>query len=250
MDEIDMASEKLEVTVDADEILKKSRIYGNPGASEELTSYQSAINKAAYEICTTNPTLIDKKGDLLQAARRKVNADGYQYAKRSSRSKLFGTQATATNSNTAKKPRLSTDVRSSRILECQDDLNNINLQLKYAERAQEKFANAHQYQSAIGALKEIKEMKEKKRDIQRELEVLQKREAKAVNYQKKKPQKKTQMPPSKQDTATTSCAKIDSYLTSATSSGNMDQQSPVFNEVNTDDVFTSDSGASEQHFFE
>ena len=77
-----MASEKLEVTVDADEILKKSRIYGNPGASEELTSYQSAINKAAYEICTTNPTLIDKKGDLLQAARRKVNADGYQYTKK------------------------------------------------------------------------------------------------------------------------------------------------------------------------
>lgn len=47
------------------------------------------------------------------------------------------------------------------------------MQLKYVERAREKFANGQQYQSAIGALKEIREMKEKKRDLEKELHGLQ-----------------------------------------------------------------------------
>ena len=93
------------------------------------------------------------------------------------------------NAPTAKKCRLSTEIRNNRIQECQEDLKNIELQLKFAERAQEKFANIHQYQSTIGALKVIKEMKEKRRDILTELGSLQKKEAKSLCYKNKRSHK-------------------------------------------------------------
>jgi hypothetical protein len=214
IDETEINANQMEVTVPTIELLEQSKIYH----SETLNPYQSAINKAAYEICSENPMLMKQKGILLEAARKKVNADGYQYAKKSSRSKVFGTSAQAgSNAPTAKKCRLSTEIRSNRIQECQEDLKNIELQLKFAERAQEKFANIHQYQSAIGALKEIKEMKEKRRDILTELGSLQKKEAKSLCYKNKRSHKQQSFT---QDT-TASNGTIDSYFrdTSTPSNG-------------------------------
>ena len=174
--------------------------------------------------------LIKQRGILLDAARKKVNADGYQYAKRSSRSKVFGaSMQTSSHSATAKKPRLSTEIRNNRIQECNEDLKNIELQLKFAERAQEKFANVHQYQSAIGALKEIKEMKDKRRDILNELGSLQKKEAKSLSYRRKSSHKKNQESPAQ--ATTFSNERIDSYFqdtnttTPSSDSGNADERS-------------------------
>lgn len=148
----------------------------------------------------------------MQAARKKVDADGYIYAKKSSRSKVFGTETAAQQSGPAKRARWSAEVRATRIQECQDDLANIDMQLKYAERAREKFANGQQYQSAIGALKEIREMKEKKRDLEKELEGLQRKEAKALNYQKKKVLNKNKQVP----TTSTTNTRIDAFLKHST----------------------------------
>lgn len=148
------------MTVPSHEILEQSRIYGKSDNCEKLKPYQSAINKEAYEICSENPMLIKQRGILLDAARKKVNADGYQYAKRSSRSKVFGaSMQTSSHSATAKKPRLSTEIRNNRIQECQEDLKNIELQLKFAERAQEKFANVHQYQTTSQPLVPLRKLK-------------------------------------------------------------------------------------------
>lgn len=148
------------MTVLSHEILDQSRIYGKSDNCEKLKPYQSAINKEAYEICSENPMLIKQRCILLDAARKKVNADGYQYAKRSSRSKVFGaSMQTSSHSATAKKPRLSTEIRNNRIQECQEDLKNIELQLKFAERAQEKFANVHQYLTTSQPLVPLRKLK-------------------------------------------------------------------------------------------
>lgn len=136
----------MNATVDVEEIRKGIQIYGKAGVSDTLTSYQRAINQAAFELCSANPVLLKHKWDLLQAARKKVDANGYIYAKTSSRSKVFGTETAAQQSEPAKRARWSAEVRATRIQECHNDLANIDMQLKYAERAREKFANGQQYQ--------------------------------------------------------------------------------------------------------
>ncbi|CAH3121047.1 unnamed protein product, partial [Porites lobata] len=66
----DILKEQLNATVDVEEIRKGSQIYGKAGVSDTLTSYQRAINQAAFELCSANPVLLKHKGDLLQAARK------------------------------------------------------------------------------------------------------------------------------------------------------------------------------------
>lgn len=245
----------MNATVDVEEIRKGSQIYGKAGVSDTLTSYQRAINQAAFELCSANPVLLKHKGDLLQAARKKVDADGYIYAKKSSRSKVFGTETAAQQSGPAKRARWSAEVRATRIQECQDDLANIDMQLKYAERAREKFANGQQYQSAIGALKEIREMKEKKRDLEKELEGLQRKEAKALNYQKKKVLNKNKQVP----TTSTTNTRIDAFLKHSTPNvtGEHEKESHVHvapdqstkDSNNPDCVHPSNSQANEEDSF-
>lgn len=129
------------------------------------------------------------------------------------------------------------------------------MQLKYAERAREKFANGQQYQSAIGALKEIREMKEKKRDLEKELEGLQRKEAKTLNYQKKKVLNKNKQVP----TTSTTNTRIDAFLKHSTPNvtGEHDKESHVHvapdqstkDSNNPDCVHPSNSQANEEDSF-
>ena len=234
---------QLVTTVDVNVLQDESRIYGRKGDSKNLTAYQTAINKASFELAVTDTTLIKQRGNLLEAARKQVNIDGYQYAKKQTRSKVFGQKSRLDiQSQDSKKARLSSDVRTTRIRECQDDLENIDMQLKFAERAREKFANVHQYQSAIGALKEIKDMRDKKRDFQRELEGLQKREAKALIYKKKRPQKKEKV--STHTSTSSTLTSLDTYVSVPENSSTSMEDSET-----TQSDLLSDSGTQENNIF-
>lgn len=66
----------------------KSRIYGSSG--KPLTKYQETVNKASYQLCKNDGSLIMIRGKLLSLAREKVHNDGYSYSKKSPRSQIFG----------------------------------------------------------------------------------------------------------------------------------------------------------------
>ena len=49
---------------------------------ETLSPFQSSINKAAGDICVSNPSMLTQRRKLLEAARVCVDESGYQYKKK------------------------------------------------------------------------------------------------------------------------------------------------------------------------
>ena len=58
--------------------------------SKNPSTYQQAINSARYQLCLNNPSLLlERKGALLEMAKKKVHEAGYLYKKGHSRSKVL-----------------------------------------------------------------------------------------------------------------------------------------------------------------
>ena len=103
--------------MDKNTLEQESRIHGK--SNEDLTRYQKSINEAAFILCCENPKLLKNKGDLLQLARKKLDNDGYCYAKKRSRSKAFGTEIgkTEVTVNEAKRQKLTQELRQQKVTE-------------------------------------------------------------------------------------------------------------------------------------
>ena len=70
------------------------------------------VNDAATELCLADVNLLDKRGELLQKARKKAADDGYVFKKGCSRSKHYGTHDTASK---PKRPKCKKDMREDRL---------------------------------------------------------------------------------------------------------------------------------------
>ena len=55
-----------------------------------LSDFQLRVNEAAIELALAQPSLVRKRGELLEMARKKVADDGYCFKKGKSRSKVYG----------------------------------------------------------------------------------------------------------------------------------------------------------------
>ena len=167
--------------VDPEKLLEDSVIF--QGEGRPLNSYQHAVNDAALKLCLDDPSLVKQRGKLVSLAREQVHNEGYQYKKKKSRSKTFGSSASqSTESSVAKKPRLSQELRSTRIREVEEDFTELDTRLRYLERAREKFATVKQYEHAAEKSKEIMSLRAEKRKFQAEMAQLQKSEMKSKKY--------------------------------------------------------------------
>ncbi len=82
------------VQVDLTNLQQDSKIFGRDTGDTKLSEYQKAINKASRELVEENYALVKSRGELFTLARKKVNDEGYTYAKKASRSTAFGVGAT------------------------------------------------------------------------------------------------------------------------------------------------------------
>lgn len=85
---------KKSVQVDLTNLEEDSKIFGKDADDIKLTEYQKAINKASRELVEENYALTKNRGELFTLARKKVNDEGYPYAKKLSRSIAFGAGCT------------------------------------------------------------------------------------------------------------------------------------------------------------
>ena len=60
-----------------EEIRKQAQIY----QKGQLMPYQQRINEVAGEICLQNPSMLTRRGKLLEMCRLSVDKSGYQYKK-------------------------------------------------------------------------------------------------------------------------------------------------------------------------
>ena len=134
-----------------------------------------------------NPLLLQERGKFLSLAREKVHADGYQYKKKKSRSKSFGSGNLAEYSQVTKTPRLTQELRDKRMAEIKEDLAELDTRLMYLERSREKFVAVRQYERASEKSKELSSsIRSEKRELMSELSQMQKLEEKSQKYFKSK----------------------------------------------------------------
>ena len=103
-------------------IREDAKIYTKGATSE----YQRRINVAAGEICIKNPSMLVNRGELLQQARIMLDESGYQYKKRKSRSKNFGSVSGADEPK-LKRPRIDHEVRTKQKQEIEEEILTIKL---------------------------------------------------------------------------------------------------------------------------
>ena len=107
--------------VDEAEIREKAKIF----IKTPLKPYHQHVNDVAGDICVQNPAMLSDKGELLVMARKMVHESGFQYKKKRSRSKSFGSAIDVM----VKRPKVNKEMRTERITQINEELKTLNTQL-------------------------------------------------------------------------------------------------------------------------
>lgn len=90
----------------------------------------------------------------------KVDADGYAYKKKKSRSKALMT--TDVELNTTKAKNITQEVRTKRMNEVMEDLKEVDLQMSLYEKQRSRQTNIQQYSQAIILTEHMAELRQKR----------------------------------------------------------------------------------------
>ena len=156
---------------------------------ENQNSYQKAVNAAALDLCKKDGSLLVKRGKLFELARRKVNDDGYDYAKNESRSKNFGTQAGKTR---AKRKYNGEDIRTSRIDDIKESIQSASETINLLTQQKQQYVSTERFLQAAELNSTILQKNKEKRNLESELAKLLKAEKKSKAYRSKKKYKDDQ----------------------------------------------------------
>ena len=131
----------------------------------ELKEFERRVNSAAAELCLNDVKLLDNCGKLLQLARKKVADDGYIFKKGHSRSKVYGIPQ---DESVPKRPKYSQEMRESRIEAIGDELRDIVRIVQFKEKCPMQAEAAKKYAMCEQLTIEIKELRDKKRELELE----------------------------------------------------------------------------------
>ena len=165
------------------DFLNKSKIFGS---GKQLTKYQEAIMRpATVYVRIDDGSLLMNKGKLLQLAREKVHNDGYNYAKRVSRSQVFGT------TEKAKIAYVRQEVREARIIKLSEGISSQVETIKFLQQQKVKYSNTEKFLEASEINNRILEESKKKRKFELELEKMKAKKARSVKQKSSSPNKIT-----------------------------------------------------------
>ena len=177
--QVSVDTKKEPTNLSLEEIEEKSKIYFNskPG---KMFDYHSAINAASKELCLTCPALLASRKELFDKACKMVLEKGYDYKKKKSRSSLYEQD----DKTQEKKQHVSMEIRSKRIAELNEDIPELDVEMRLQMQQREKFKNINELTRAINCTEKLSELRGKKRKIQEELTTLQLKEAKVKKAKK------------------------------------------------------------------
>jgi hypothetical protein len=170
------------IPISESELKEKSRIYGKNG--KPLTKFQGTVNEACYQLCAEDGSLIFNKGKLLSLARERVHSAGYNYAKKSSRSQVFGHQ-----DEKRKRKYVHQEVRQTRMKELSESISSQRETIQFLQQQKVKFSNTEKFLEAAEINKSILEENMQKRKLELELQQLNAKEMRSKTHQAKKKRK-------------------------------------------------------------
>lgn len=157
------------------QIAEQATIYKKT-EKRELKEFEKKVNEAAVELCLRDATLLRKRGELLEKARKRVAEDGYCFKKGCSRSKVYGGSGT---SSTPKRPKFDKEMREERIKQIQDDLNDLSRVLAFKEKRLAQCEAARNYRVCEQVTEEMMELKSRKRQLEVEKHIFEKKKKQA-----------------------------------------------------------------------
>lgn len=144
------------------------------------------VNDASMQLAKEDVKLLQKKGELFERAKKRVHEIGYSYAKRSSRSKVFGNRSSESSTVSTKRKYISTTAREERIDELSESVKSVSETIQLLLKQKEQYANVDKFQQAADVNACIMEKMSEKRKLEKELRALQEAREKSRNYKKKK----------------------------------------------------------------
>jgi hypothetical protein len=175
--------EKSEVHVDVAELRQKSTIYKDLHPGDFLYDYRNRLNDASLSVALENPTLVANKGTLLELAKQKVDKDGYNYKKKRSRSSNISSQP----DNIIK---MRPDIRSRKMKQIGEDLEEVKKEIFHLDKSREKARNINADERALRLTKEMEPLRQKRRRLEEELELLEEKERKSSKDKERRMRKK------------------------------------------------------------
>lgn len=148
------------VKIDEKEIQEKSKIYDTSkiDPDHKMFNYYTELNKAAFKLALDDPSMVNDKQKLCDLARQMLHNSGYNYKKKTSRSKQFGESAGA-----QKREYLSDSLKVKRLQEIQEDLTDTDTQMGLLTRQREKHINVKQFGQAATLTEQISQLRAKKK---------------------------------------------------------------------------------------
>ena len=148
-------------------------------------NYRKAINKASFELCFNNPSLLlESKGILLELAKKKVHEDGYCYRKDQTRSKVLNPSTLEDEPPPPKRKKINAYECQRRIKELDDDeLSGLNRHIRIKEQRLEQATASRNFKVCDELASEISELKSQWWELSTELAGFQLKSKKAVQYQ-------------------------------------------------------------------
>ena len=123
--------------------LLKNRGYLNRLKSTKRKQADPSVGEAAGELVLGDPSLLTRRGDLLDLARSRVYQEGYNFIKGKSRSKRFASPPQEIPKPT--RAKISAEVREKKISALKEDIASFDEQLLFVttncvKRSQKKFS--------------------------------------------------------------------------------------------------------------
>lgn len=142
----------------------------------ELTDFEKRVNSAAVQLCLEDVSLLNRRGELLQQARKRVAEDGYIFKKGRSRSKVYGEPDVQ---GTSKRPKYCQAVRDERLQVLQDELSDVVRVLHFKEKRLAQAEAGKNYRTCEQIMEEMMVLKSRKSELETEKHMLERNQKRA-----------------------------------------------------------------------
>ena len=164
--------------------VREQAIIYNKETKRPLSAYQKQINEFAGDIAARNPSLLTKRGELLQTARAAVYDSGYAYKKGHSRSKRLSSASSLPE--TPNRPKLNQEIREQRIHDLTEEISDLDKRISFKEKRVNAAASVKklQFKACDEITDEIAECKAKCRQLLAELKEFKNKDKRSKAYRK------------------------------------------------------------------
>lgn len=153
-----------------------------------MSEYEEKVNAASLFLCQENISLLKNRKQLFELAKQKVDADGYLYRRKKSRSKVFGASQKVTGSE-VQRVNVMKEVRQKGMVDLREDIDSCKQTISLLEQQRMKFVSAEKFIQAADIVEQVKIKRKKTRELELELEKYEKSEARSAKYHKQKRRK-------------------------------------------------------------